>query len=387
MAKKPENESKRLKKNQPSEDPGIVDPTIIMRTEGIEDTKLMSKDMAAPQAAEAPIQPAADFNAGTEMVTQSIDEHISPVLKDGPPTETEEVLVLLPDEGEGGKEGSGKGEAIPFVETQEVEEADINTDTAASGKPVGSTTAESIENIGLKSVNPLAGTEEIAGAEGTSEAGGSTGRPEAEASGSDTENIGVMDEIAELATSLDEDILNAGTASDSASKEGVKDQVGDAAGPLLEGSEDIAAAESAPQKSKTRVLLVASGLAASIGLGLFFFPEISEWFNANFGEGGTASATTGIKRGHKPHPAPVIGTKPGGTEVAAVPGTPPAEAGGAGGPAAPAGSGNEANPSSVRPAGGEVAQAELSATRIAVRKKVLLALRLGLPGKMEKESE
>jgi hypothetical protein len=246
----------------------------------------------------------------TEGVTESVEE-------DG------DVLVLLPDE-------------PAFVETQEVAQVPI-------------------EDIPLKTTNPLAGTEEIpSGVEVNPFSGGAV--PAAAATSSPrSEKIGVIDEIAELATSLDQDILSADE------RPAPVETLGE---PPPAPAPRRAFPAARGRRKRSKVLVLTGTLAAAVLIGLFVVAELKGWLRSGPTAGGVATASgKGVKKSGTPT-----------TKVSSIK-TPIEKVQG--------GPGTHGGQTGVD--GGNMAPPELSVTRIAVRQKVRAAVQLGLLGLAKKE--
>lgn len=255
---------------------------------------------------------AGDFESDTEDV--GVDAAPQPEFEQEDGTEdVEEVLVLLPedeDSGQARREGD-QGENF----TREV--------------------TESIERIGLKSVNPLSGTEEISMDDDTAVPDFSAADVPGGYADEDRESVGVIEEITELATSLDEEIL--------AADESPHGEFLD-----VDSGEDFSEMEEpvAPRRrSRAGALFMTGSLAAAIFFGVYFFPELKELYYTHIQPGGD----------------PVV-TAQGGGENNTVDG---------GGP--------EAGTVDVPPDGsGGIDTIDRSVTRQAVREKILMTMELGL---------
>lgn len=245
--------------------------------------------------------------------------------------ENDEVLVLLPDDQQG-------TEGIPLVETETI--ADETWNDGADGDQ----DTESIVNAGLKTANPR--------------------NPEAEFlddfDESAGEPVGVIDEIAALATSLDQDILGA----DDDEVSGAVGSAGDDGGDFEpEYSSDEF--ETAPRRGgRLRVLMVAASMAAAIALGVYFYPSILEQFNLGTGSDGSGAVAS-------------AGGVPGQPDGAGV------EPQGRGDPGSPDATGRQPDPVAKGP--GISATPTGSETRTVLREKVLLALDLGIQWDSEEE--
>jgi hypothetical protein len=175
----------------------------------------------------------------------------------GTPGDTEEVLVLLPDDG---------SESLPVVETMVVEDrtweagpttTDVLKDVPADLSP-RSPTNVSLEDVPLMKVNP------VSLAEGKTEDLGSAGPTGSfkEGGKGEDEEIKVIDEIADIAADLDQE--------ESLSEEPRPLNI-----PQAMNSPDGLGEEQAPAGSR-RIRLVAllSSIAAVILVGVFFYPDL-----------------------------------------------------------------------------------------------------------------
>ncbi len=190
-------------------------------------------------ASGAPTQQIEDFSDDTEIVPSS-----SPA-DAGLDDEVEEVLVLLPE-----------SDSTPFNST-------LESETLTSDEYQGD--FSQVANAGLRTVNPHSdgAEEDLYGAEEDYEA----------EYGAEDENVGVIDEIAALANSLDEDILSAEDAPDAGAGHYESER------PVGEFDPDVAYHEfDAPRKSRSRLVLTVLTLAAMTALGVVFYPSLIEKF-------------------------------------------------------------------------------------------------------------
>jgi hypothetical protein len=241
----------------------------------------------AKESQAAPVSPAQDL----ESVTEAIDvqenapalEHFGPSVETPPvpaqqppksgangKDDTEEVFVILPEEGEGSQ--------LPVVETVVVEEQPwdsnlVNTEVlkevpAAQGQASGS-----LEDVPLKKVNPLAGPEAEVPHKETESIGDSI-EPEEDTAQPEGEEIGAIDEIADLASELDRE-------------------------PELQGSEtgidqepELHIADQPVQSHRVRTFALIGSLAAVIAVGVFFHTEI-QGLIANLAGGAVSTSGSG----------------------------------------------------------------------------------------------
>ncbi len=241
--------------------------------------------------------------------------------------ETEEVFVILPEDEETG--------ALPVVETTVVEEqpwqGGPTTTEVLEDLPSDLTAAETtatvpIEDIPLVKANPLAtGAVDLAEVQAQAE--------EAEAAAPPAEEIKVIDEIADIASDLDnEEPLGESLADGSKSPTGLVGPFGVEDGPAPSGG--------------IRAVAWLTALAAAALVGVFFYPDLKKVYQELTGTG-----------------APVVASNAGG-KVHALTSAP-------------------AKPSDA-PGGEETAE---SPDRLAFRSRIHLALRIGLGANPEKSVE
>lgn len=244
----------------------------------LEDTSSIGQSMTEPMSgalgaeeAASPIQKKiefSEFSANTEEVgvpTEPLASPPSHTEEIGAFTEeveeTEEVLVLLPDEDE-----------------QDPHET-RSTESMGSGSSIG--------DAALRTVNPM---HEDAGLEEEFE--------EEEFQLGDAENIGVIDEIAALATSLDQDILNSDDLE---------------AVPVGAAPDEFPAHfEPTPSRtgSRAKVFVGLTVVAAAVMAGVYFWPVISEKY---LGQDGSSTRVASART--DPGTDPVGGSEDPGVEV------------------------------------------------------------------------
>ena len=294
----------------PEEQDVMDDATLVM---GDDTQHIQKPEGAPPQVGQGPVQglPTEEIDASfaDSMVTEAMP-NMAPDAHASPSAESDEVFVLLPDE------------EIPVVEAIEVD--DGGYDGLAT---------ESIADAILKDVNPL------------NDSGVYSDEPEYVDMG---DGVGVIDEIAELASALDEDILTADEADEDGdyfSEEGVYQEYEDAG-------------EFEERKSRAPVL-VAAALLALVSLGGVYFFVVRQ-------QGPVDSGSTVIAQGGNTGVEVSDGENGTDIDVATTGGTDPVdgmdpELGG-----------------QTELAGASGIEEGFSPTRVAVREQVQLVMKLGL---------
>jgi hypothetical protein len=230
-----------------------------------------SPDASSPQAPQASGGPAQDL----ESVTEAIDlrESGTAFERFGPSVETpavpgeqpwkagtkskddtEEVFVILPEEGDGSQ--------LPVVETVVVEEQHwdsnlVNTEVLKEVPAAHGQASGSLEDVPLKKVNPLAGPEAEGAPKDTESIGPAMEQQEMDAAPTaEGEEIGAIDEIADLASDLDRppDLQEAETGGDQ--------------------ELDLHLADRPVRTHRFRTIVLIGSLAAVVAVGAFFHAEI-----------------------------------------------------------------------------------------------------------------
>ena len=233
--------------------------------------------------------------ADADLATDSIDPptDVLPVRKpgDGSRDDTEEVFVIIPEEGAGG---------LPVVETVEVEdqgwdagptttevlkEMPLSAPQGAAGRAPGEPKGHvALEDVPLKKVNPMAEAEVPPPAAPDGSPGSAL---EEKAEKASDEEIKVIEEIAGLAADLDhEEPLGAGL-DEAPERADLSDQDFSSIAEVRRGG------------GKLRLIAAVSALAAVVVLGVYFWGDLASYFQGG-GEVApvkTAAAAVATKSG------------------------------------------------------------------------------------------